>query len=43
MENSLGKLRWEGARPDARLDEAVEIAWGNETALGGSETGCWTG
>ena len=27
--NSLGKLRWEGARPDARWDEAVEIAWGN--------------
>ena len=27
--NSLGKLRWEGARPDARRDEAVEIAWGN--------------
>ena len=26
---SLGKLRWEGARPDARRDEAVEIAWGN--------------
>ena len=25
--NSLGKLRWEGARPDARRDEAVEIAW----------------
>ena len=27
--NSLGKLRWEGARPDAGRDEAVEIAWGN--------------
>ena len=27
--NSLGKLRWEEARPDARRDEAVEIAWGN--------------
>ena len=27
--NSLGKLRWEGARADARRDEAVEIAWGN--------------
>ena len=26
--NSLGKLRWEGARPDAGRDEAVEIAWG---------------
>ena len=26
--NSL-ELRWEGARPDARRDEAVEIAWGN--------------
>ena len=25
----MGKLRWEGARPDARRDEAVEIAWGN--------------
>ena len=25
----LGKLRWEGARPDARRDEAVEIAWEN--------------
>ena len=24
----MGKLRWEGARPDARRDEAVEIAWG---------------
>ena len=82
----MGKLPWEGARPDARRDEAVEIAWENfagrerdsmldgkpwkiawgifagrererdrmldgmkpwkslgETALGGSETGCWTG
>ena len=29
MENSLGKLRLEGARPDAGRDEAVEIAWGN--------------
>ena len=27
--NRLGKLRWEGARPDAGRDEAVEIAWGN--------------
>ena len=36
--NSLGKLRWEGARPDAR--EAVEIAWGN---LRWEETGCSTG
>ena len=27
--NSLGKLRWEGARPDARRDKAVEMAWGN--------------
>ena len=29
--NSLGKLRWEGARPDAGRDEAVEIlgcSWG---------------
>ena len=25
----MGKLRWEGARPDARRDEAVEIAWEN--------------
>ena len=25
----MGKLRWEGARPDAGRDEAVEIAWGN--------------
>ena len=25
----VGKLRWEGARPDARRDEAVEIAWEN--------------
>ena len=24
----MGKLRWEGARPDAGRDEAVEIAWG---------------
>ena len=27
--NSLGKLHREGARPDARRDEAVEIAWEN--------------
>ena len=25
----MGKLRWEGGRPDARRDEAVEIAGGN--------------
>ena len=25
----MGKLHWEGARPDARRDEAVEIAWEN--------------
>ena len=25
----MGKLRWEEARPDARRDEAVEIAWEN--------------
>ena len=25
----MRKLRWEGARPDAGRDEAVEIAWGN--------------
>ena len=25
----MGKLCWEGARPDAGRDEAVEIAWGN--------------
>ena len=25
----MGKFRWEGARPDAGRDEAVEIAWGN--------------
>ena len=37
MENSLGKLRWEGARPDGR-DEAVEIAWG-DFAGRESETG----
>ena len=24
-----GKFRWEGARPDAGRDKAVEIAWGN--------------
>ena len=27
--NSLGKLRWEGARQDAGRDEAVEIACKN--------------
>ena len=49
----MGKLRWEGARPDAGRDEAVEIAWGNcagwerdsmlDGKLCGSATACWTG
>ena len=39
-----GKFRWEGARPDAGRDEAVEIAWGNfagrerDSTLDGEET-----
>ena len=32
----MGKLRWEGARPDAGRDEAVEIAWGNFAAWEGA-------
>ena len=30
LSDQLGNtFRWEGARPDARRDEAVEIAWEN--------------
>ena len=32
----MGKLRWEGARPDARRDEAKEIAWENCAGMGGT-------